>query len=119
VFSKVRSGISIRNKAFEIRTAWSVDILVEHDGTKIAIEYDGAYWHRPEAKVLADTSKSLDLLAAGYLVIRMREDDLPSLDIKDPRYMELRVYSTAPQPEKMIAEVAQSARGSHLAWAAP
>lgn len=104
VFTKVRSGVAVRDKAFETRTAWSLDILVEHDGTRIAIEYDGAYWHRPEAKVLADRSKSLDLLAAGYLVIRLREDDLPPLDINDPRYGELRVYSAAPQPQKMIAE---------------
>jgi len=111
VFSTVRSGIAVRDKNFEVRKAWSVDILVEHDGTKIAIEYDGAYWHRPEAKVLADKSKSLDLLAAGYLVIRLREDDLPSLEIDDPRYVELRTYSTAPQPEKIIAEAAQWHRG--------
>jgi hypothetical protein len=110
VFSKVRSGIAVRDKAFATRTVWTVDILAEHDGTKIAIEYDGAYWHRPEAKILVDRSKSLDLLAAGYFVVRLREDDLPSLNIDDPRYVELRVYSTAPQPQKMIAEVNQWGR---------
>lgn len=107
VFAKVRSGAAVRHKAFVTKPRWSVDILIEHDGTKIAIEYDGAHWHRPEAKILTDRAKSLDLLAAGYLVIRLREDDLPSLAIDDPRYVELRVYATAPQPEKMIAEVDQ------------
>lgn len=107
VFSKVHSGAAVRDKAFVTKTRWSVDILAEHDGAKIAIEYDGAHWHRPEAKILTDRSKSLDLLAAGYLVVRLREDNLPSLDIDDPRYVELRVYSTAPQPDKMIAEAAQ------------
>ncbi len=76
MFDKVRSGVAVRDKAFETRTAWSVDILVEHDGTKIAIEYEGAHWHMPEAKILADKSKSLDLLATDYLVIRLREDNL-------------------------------------------
>lgn len=107
VFSKVRSGAVVRDKVFITKPRWSVDILVDHDGTKIAIEYDGAHWHRPEAKILTDQYKSLDLLAAGYLVIRLREDDLPSLNIKDPRYVELQVYSTAPQPEKIITEAAQ------------
>ncbi|WP_459793246.1 hypothetical protein [Arthrobacter sp. AD-310] len=88
-----------------------MDILAEDDGTKIAIEYDGAYWHRPEAKILTDRYKSLDLLAAGYLVVRLREDDLPSLNVIDPRYMEMRVYSVAPQAEKIIAEVDQWRRG--------
>jgi hypothetical protein len=111
VFSKVRSGAFVRDKAFATKTRWSVDILVEHEGTKIAIEYDGAHWHKPEPKILTDRAKSLDLLAAGYLVIRLREDDLPSLDIKDPRYVELQVYSTAPQPEKMIVAVDQWHRG--------
>lgn len=111
VFTKVRSGVAIRDNAFVTRTVWTVDILTEHDGTKIAIEYDGAYWHRPEAKILVDRYKSLDLIAAGYLVVRLREDDLPSLDIDDARYVELRVYSTAPQPEKMIAAADQWRRG--------
>lgn len=114
VLTKVRSGAAVRDKAFVTKTRWSVDILGEHDGRKIAIEYDGAHWHRPEAKILTDRSKSMDLLAAGYLVIRLREDDLPSLDIDDPRYVELRVYSTAPQPGKIIAEVDQWVRGAVL-----
>jgi hypothetical protein len=50
------------------------------------IEYDGAYWHSAPAKVLVDARKSVDLLAAGHLVVRLREDALPSLYIADPRY---------------------------------
>ena len=84
---------------------------MDHDGTKIVIEYHGAHWHRPEAKILTDQYNSLDLLAAGYVVIRLREDDLPSLNIKDPRYVELQVYSTAPQPEKVITTAVQWQRG--------
>ncbi|WP_433635441.1 hypothetical protein [Nocardia sp. CA-120079] len=69
------------------------------------IEYDGAYWHRAPAKMLVDERKSLDLLAAGYLVVRLREDDLSALGIVHPRYTEIRVYSTAPRPQAVIAEI--------------
>ncbi|MFT4470512.1 zinc-ribbon domain-containing protein [Arthrobacter sulfonylureivorans] len=106
VFDNVRSGAIVRDKVFNIPTAWSIDILAEHDGLNVAIEYDGAYWHAPEPKQLIDRVKSLDLLAAGYLVVRLREDDLPPLDIDDPSYLEIRVYSKASYPEAVIAEVA-------------
>lgn len=47
---------------------------------------------------MVDTAKNVDLLAAGYLVVRLREDDLPSLSIGHPHYREVRVYSAAPRP---------------------
>ncbi|WP_216698853.1 zinc-ribbon domain-containing protein, partial [Arthrobacter sp. H20] len=84
VFAIVKSGAFVRSDAFETRKRWSVDILVEHDGHTIAVEYDGAYWHSPEAKVEVDRRKSLDLLAAGYRVVRLREDDLPSSVLDRP-----------------------------------
>lgn len=107
VFAKVRSGAIVRGTSFITRKSWTVDILVEHGGAKIAVEYDGAYWHAPEAKILVDQRKSLDLLAAGYMVVRLRENDLPSLDIEDDRYLELRVHSAAPRPTQTIGEVAR------------
>jgi hypothetical protein len=45
------------------------------------------------------------LLAAGFLVVRLREDDLPSLQINHARYHEIRVYSAAPQPMKAMEDV--------------
>lgn len=106
VFGKVRSGANVRDKAFSSRKVWSVDILAEHDGTKVAIEYDGAYWHGPEPKQLVDRSKSLDLLAAGYLLVRLREDDLPQLSINSDDYLEIRVYSRAPRSDAIMAAAA-------------
>ncbi|NMR30918.1 zinc-ribbon domain-containing protein [Crystallibacter degradans] len=103
VFTKVRSGAPVRDKAFARR--WTIDILATLDDRKIAIEYDGAYWHAPEGKRLTDRRKSLDLLSAGYLVVRLREDDLPTLGIDDERYLEMPVFSTAPRPDAVIAEV--------------
>lgn len=106
VFSKVRSGAAVRDKAFVTRKSWTVDILAAtHDGIKVAIEYDGAYWHAPEAKRLVDQRKSLDLLAAGYLVVRLRENDLATLGVQDSSYLEVPVYSTAPRPEAVMADV--------------
>jgi hypothetical protein len=55
--------------------------------------------------VLVDERKSRDLLAAGYFVVRLREDKLPALAIRDPRYREVRVYSTAPRPGAVMKEV--------------
>ncbi|MEV0811439.1 hypothetical protein, partial [Micromonospora sp. NPDC050200] len=63
------------------------------------------YWHRADAKVLVDVSKSRDLLAAGYYVARLREDDLPALGIIHPRYREFRVYATAPRPREVMESI--------------
>jgi hypothetical protein len=83
-----------------------VDILAEHDRVKVAIEQDGAYRHSPEAKILVHQCKSRDLIAAGYLVARLREDGLPPLGIDDARYLEVPAYSIA-RPALAMDEVAQ------------
>ncbi|WP_086820188.1 zinc-ribbon domain-containing protein [Allokutzneria sp. NRRL B-24872] len=106
-----RSGIMLRDKAFTSRKTWTADISVDVDGQLLVIEYDGAYWHAAPAKVLVDQRKSQDLLAAGYLVVRLREDDLPPLDVVDPRYLEIRVYSTAPRPLAVMDEIREWLRG--------
>lgn len=59
---------------------WLVDIVI-HD-SKIAVEYDGAKWHR--GSVDRDLRKTGDLQAGGWTVIRARErplDLLGSLDV--------------------------------------
>lgn len=106
-FGSARSGPKLMDGAFTLRKQWTVDVLVETQGVKVAIEYDGSYWHSPEAKQLVDQAKSRDLLAAGYLVVRLREDDLPTLGIVDPEYLELQVYSVAPRPESTMVAIAQ------------
>lgn len=98
VFAKARSGVLLRDPAFTTRTVWSVDILAEHDDGMVVIEYDGAYWHQPEAKHLVDARKTADLLAAGYRVVRLREDGLPFLELDHQHLLQLRVYSAAPDP---------------------
>lgn len=103
-FGNARSGVPLYSDIFTRRGRWVVDILCTlPDAAELVIEYDGAYWHREKAA--ADTGKSLDLLQAGYLVARLREDTLPSLDIGHPRYTEFTVYSTAPDAPSVIGDV--------------
>jgi hypothetical protein len=62
----------------------SVDITGSHRGRLVAVEYDGEYFHSGPDKVTLDLSKTAALLAAGYLVVRVREDKLPSLEVDHP-----------------------------------
>ena len=105
-FGHAASGRSITSDAFRRGVRWLVDITADlPDGREIAIEYDGAYWHAD--KVDLDTAKSLDLLAAGYLLARLREHPLPPLPVAHPRYVEFVVYSKAPDPVTTIGRVKQ------------
>ncbi|HZJ07902.1 MAG TPA: hypothetical protein VFD59_20935 [Nocardioidaceae bacterium] len=59
--------------------SWTVDILASTpERAGLAIEYDGAYWHAGDDKTAVDVAKSHDFLAAGYLVVRLREHPLPA-----------------------------------------
>lgn len=100
IFGEALSGRAVRHAAFKRRGSWTVDILVGD----VAIEYDGSYWHA--GKVTLDTDKSLDLLAAGLRVIRLREHPLPPLQISDPSYAEFTVYASAPDPSGVMQQVA-------------
>ncbi|MEH0110668.1 zinc-ribbon domain-containing protein [Tersicoccus sp. MR15.9] len=105
VFPGARSGALIRDEAFETRKSWTADISADVDGRTVVIEYDGAYWHAAAAKVLVDQSKTADLLAAGFRVVRLREDPLPPLALEHEDYKEIRVYATAPRPEAVMAHI--------------
>lgn len=104
-FGHAHSGVPLRDKAFTSRSVWSADITVKSGDCMVVIEYDGSFWHSPAAKRLIDERKSRDLLAAGHLVVRLREDDLPPLGIEDRHYREIRVYSSAPQPQQVMEQI--------------
>ncbi|MEV7783097.1 hypothetical protein [Kitasatospora sp. NPDC088351] len=88
----------------------SVGITIDlPGGRKLAVEYDGSYWHADKSDI--DVEKSGDLLAGRYLVARLREHRLPALAIEDPGYAELTVHSTAPDPDDVIERVKQWASG--------
>jgi hypothetical protein len=104
VFGIATSGQRVASDAFRRRAQWLVDITVDlPEGLKLAIEYDGSYWHADKADI--DTAKTQDLLAAGYLVARLREHPLPPLPISDSRYTEFVVHANAPHPQTVINRV--------------
>jgi hypothetical protein len=105
LFGTAKSGRSLRSAAFTSRAVWTADISLEVDGRPVVIEYDGAYWHSPDAKRLVDERKTLDLLAAGYTVVRLREHPLDMIGLEHPNLLQLRVYSQAPNPHGVISEV--------------
>lgn len=61
----------------------NVDVLGQLHGedTPVVIEYDGSYWHSQPDKFEVDAQKTRALLDKGYLVVRIRSDDLAFLDI--------------------------------------
>ncbi|MGH3803426.1 MAG: hypothetical protein ACRDTD_25515 [Pseudonocardiaceae bacterium] len=81
------------------------------------IEYDGAYWHSVHAKCSSTSEKSRDLLVGGCVVVRLREDDVPSLAIDHPRYREMRVHSTVPRPRKVMVDIHAWLRGLRISRA--
>ena len=104
IFGRASSGQPVEHEAFVRRARWLVDITTQTAASAlVAIEYDGSYWHADKADI--DTAKSLDLLAAGYLVVRLREHPLPALAINDPRYVEFVAHATAPDPDGVIGNV--------------
>ncbi|ABH00632.1 conserved hypothetical protein (plasmid) [Rhodococcus jostii RHA1] len=105
LFGNARSGVAMKDKAFTTRKSWTTDISVSVNEHTLVIEYDGAYWHSAPAKVLVDERKSRDLLAAGCLVVRLREDDLPTLGIDHPRYREVRAHSTVARPGPVMEDI--------------
>ncbi|MFE7272549.1 zinc-ribbon domain-containing protein [Streptomyces sp. NPDC057623] len=74
--------------------SWRVDMLLPGP-TPVAVEYDGAYWHRDA--VQRDLDKTADLTASGHHVIRIREQPLPTLTPND-------IVCTADQLAEEIAE---------------
>jgi hypothetical protein len=109
-FPGIRSGPSVRESAFTQRRSWIVDMVLDDGARRLAIEYDGAYWHADKASV--DVRKTTDLLAAGYLVVRLREHGLLPLSVKSPSYLEIDVSPTIATPSPAMKRIAEWA-GEH------
>lgn len=104
-FGNATSGQPLRDPAFTARTVWHPDIIVTlPTGRRLIIEYDGSYWHADKTDV--DAAKTRDLLAAGHLVARLREHPLPPLPVSSPAYLEVTVYSLAPDPDLAVGQIA-------------
>lgn len=80
---------------------------------RVAIEYDGFFWH--EQRAASDLRKTRALLDAGWVVLRVREQPLPSLGVWDgyfelscPRNpSELHLKSVARSLATLVVGVAQ------------
>lgn len=106
VVRKLLSSSSIMNvqshRPVRLHVPWSGKTLIVADivgtvqGLRTVVEYDGAYFHgthRPEVWA-NDMAKTLALLDAGYLVVRLRENKLPPLDIVHPRLFQMNFPHT-------------------------
>lgn len=72
------------------RKTMRVDLIADllPSDRRVAVEYDGEYWHAGKADV--DIAKTRALLDAGYLVIRVRENELDYLPLQDHRLLQLQ-----------------------------
>ncbi len=105
-WGNAKSGSRIHSAKFQNHSSWTVDVLVDlPDGERLAIEYDGSYWHGSRTET--DRVKSIDLLAAGIILVRIREAPLTSLEITDSKYYELTVYPAAQEPTRDIQRIAE------------
>lgn len=84
---------------------WRVDVLMP--SRRLVIEYDGEYWHK--SKQDTDLRKTRELISMGFQVARIRENDLPHLDLETSR---LRQISFRPE-----VETPENALRGLLAWA--
>lgn len=113
LFANVASGPLLRSRDFVRRASWTADILIRDaaGGRDAVIEYDGAYWHGDKRDI--DTDKSLDLLAAGYLVVRLREQPLEPLALQHNDYLDVPVSPSVANPAGALRVVAEWLRQHH------
>lgn len=98
VFSSINADHTERVKLVGKDRALQLDIVGEFQGRKIAIEYDGIYFHAGEKKTKNDTENTQLLLNNGYIVVRIREDLLPFLAISHENLLQMsHRFSYAPQ----------------------
>lgn len=92
-FSKVYDVSQRVEVPWRARKIMSVDILAETvSGQKIAIEYDGSYYHvdsKFPGATSRDIAKTEALLKAGYLVVRIRENKLAHLNLQHPNLFQV------------------------------
>ncbi len=85
---------------------WRVDVLMPT--LQLVVEYDGEYWHRSKHEL--DARKTRDLITAGYRVARIRENDLPHLELGNSRLRQVSFRPTLGRPEAVMVALAARAR---------
>ena len=90
-FTLTAHGMRLHQLKYESgRSGVEVDIILYRYSHYLLLEYDGNYWHR--SKTESDTEKSRLLLSLGDNVLhaRIRENDLPNLDLVHDRFSQFR-----------------------------
>lgn len=89
ILSNCNENAKHRTFVHTLGYAIQVDITGVYKGRKVAIEYDGRYYHQTDAAFLKDTEKTQGLLEDGWTVIRIRDRDLAHLEIKHERLYQI------------------------------
>ncbi|WP_380282487.1 Helicase associated domain protein [Kitasatospora purpeofusca] len=92
--------IDIDRDAVHSNRVERVDMVVEADGLRLVLEFDGSYFHGTEQSCRTDSAKSRRLREAGWTVVRIRE---APLDLLDPTY-DVQVGFLA-EPEAAAADI--------------
>lgn len=92
---------------FRRRKSMSVDVYCEWRSLPVVIEYDGSFWHDREVSFSRDLDKTNSLLAHNYLVVRLRENSLPLLEIDHPNLLQLNVAYSSDEDKNLIEALGQ------------
>jgi hypothetical protein len=84
----------------------TLDISGLFAARKVALEYDGSFFHADPATVLRDTAKTRALLDDGWLVVRIRENTLPHLDLTNPNLLQISHKYRAARDDVQLTRVA-------------
>lgn len=92
------------------RSGVEVDIILYQNNHYLLVEYDGSYWHRDKTE--ADTEKSRLLLSLGDNILhtRIREDELPDLDLVHDRFAQFQHDYHASESSSIEATVKEIER---------
>jgi len=128
-FNKLQQLLDDAQNGVDLPTAWrknktaSADITGAHHARAIVIEYDGAYYHgsawdKPgkTTRSASDVEKTEALLADGYLVVRIRENDLPHLPIVNDNLHQLSFNIPGNNTDERRAELVKPAVEEIMAW---
>lgn len=94
-FSKVhRDANATLDVPWRARARMNVDVFATTSRTNqpVVVEYDGQFWHNNELTRKRDMDKTRALLDAGYLVVRIREGDLPFLPIEHENLLQVQCW---------------------------
>ncbi|MEV7129720.1 Helicase associated domain protein [Streptomyces sp. NPDC093260] len=93
-------SIDVNRDAVHTGQVERVDMLVDTDGLRLVLEFDGSYFHGTEKARKTDIAKSQRLRDAGWTVVRIRE---APLDLLSPAY-DAQVGFLA-EPEAAAADI--------------